>query len=432
MGVGLTILKRLCRKHGVARWPHRARKSVERLLLCAEVGGAAGAGVQRGRRRRSKPRTHPAGRAAPRPPLLCRHCPACPTLRPPMLCSHTAQVEPNDALRANADDLNTLKARLQAGEVLTVDERKHSSHSSSPRLALPCLAWRLAPLLPPSPPPRAVSRAGTFPGGGCSLARHMHAHSSLHHSGLQPMPPPPPRALPQTPSACKTRPTRPASARRRASCPAAPPAAARAAAQPAAIQVGAEVAWEVPCAWGGAPAAASSCATERALPPSPPARLTPLLNPLTHPLPSWVPASAGGAASGGSAGAGALAGAAAGSGDAAGGGGPPAKRRRSRSRLASAGGAGDAAPAQAAAAQQLHQQPSHHDQPQRARLPRPRSMVGPAPPPQPEPAPRCCLILRPPPPVLAWRLTAPSRPPAPPAVGAAAGRGRRHARAPRQ
>lgn len=38
MGLGLTSLKRLCRKYGVPRWPYRARKSVERLINAVEVG----------------------------------------------------------------------------------------------------------------------------------------------------------------------------------------------------------------------------------------------------------------------------------------------------------------------------------------------------------------------------------------------------------
>ncbi len=38
LGIGLTVLKRLCRKFGVPRWPYRMRRSVERLIKNVEVG----------------------------------------------------------------------------------------------------------------------------------------------------------------------------------------------------------------------------------------------------------------------------------------------------------------------------------------------------------------------------------------------------------
>jgi hypothetical protein len=38
LGVGLTCLKRICRKHGVSRWPYRKLKSLDRLICHVEVG----------------------------------------------------------------------------------------------------------------------------------------------------------------------------------------------------------------------------------------------------------------------------------------------------------------------------------------------------------------------------------------------------------
>lgn len=50
LGVGLTVLKKLCRKYGVPRWPYRLRKSVEKLINNLEVWlGSAWAGLQAGR-----------------------------------------------------------------------------------------------------------------------------------------------------------------------------------------------------------------------------------------------------------------------------------------------------------------------------------------------------------------------------------------------
>jgi hypothetical protein len=37
LGVGLTVLKRICRKFGVPRWPYRKLKSLDRLITNVEV-----------------------------------------------------------------------------------------------------------------------------------------------------------------------------------------------------------------------------------------------------------------------------------------------------------------------------------------------------------------------------------------------------------
>ena len=37
LGVGLTVLKRICRKFGVPRWPYRKLKSLDRLISNVEV-----------------------------------------------------------------------------------------------------------------------------------------------------------------------------------------------------------------------------------------------------------------------------------------------------------------------------------------------------------------------------------------------------------
>lgn len=39
LGVGLTVLKRICRKFGVPRWPFRKLKSLDRLITNVEVCG---------------------------------------------------------------------------------------------------------------------------------------------------------------------------------------------------------------------------------------------------------------------------------------------------------------------------------------------------------------------------------------------------------
>lgn len=43
LGVGLTVLKRICRKFGVPRWPYRKLKSLDRLITNVEVGGGQAA-----------------------------------------------------------------------------------------------------------------------------------------------------------------------------------------------------------------------------------------------------------------------------------------------------------------------------------------------------------------------------------------------------
>lgn len=37
LGIGLTVLKRICRQYGVPRWPFRKIKSLDRLLQNVEV-----------------------------------------------------------------------------------------------------------------------------------------------------------------------------------------------------------------------------------------------------------------------------------------------------------------------------------------------------------------------------------------------------------
>jgi hypothetical protein len=37
LGIGLTVLKRICRKFGVPRWPYRKLKSLDRLISNVEV-----------------------------------------------------------------------------------------------------------------------------------------------------------------------------------------------------------------------------------------------------------------------------------------------------------------------------------------------------------------------------------------------------------
>lgn len=38
LGIGLTVLKRICRKFGVKRWPYRKLKSLDRLINNVESG----------------------------------------------------------------------------------------------------------------------------------------------------------------------------------------------------------------------------------------------------------------------------------------------------------------------------------------------------------------------------------------------------------
>ena len=36
LGVGVTVLKKICRKHGIVRWPYRKRKSLRKLIDCVK------------------------------------------------------------------------------------------------------------------------------------------------------------------------------------------------------------------------------------------------------------------------------------------------------------------------------------------------------------------------------------------------------------
>jgi hypothetical protein len=36
LGIGVTVLKKICRKHEIVRWPYRKRKSLSKLIECVK------------------------------------------------------------------------------------------------------------------------------------------------------------------------------------------------------------------------------------------------------------------------------------------------------------------------------------------------------------------------------------------------------------
>ena len=42
LGIGMTVLKRQCRKYGIKRWPFRKMKSLDRLISKVEAGFSPG------------------------------------------------------------------------------------------------------------------------------------------------------------------------------------------------------------------------------------------------------------------------------------------------------------------------------------------------------------------------------------------------------